>query len=161
MGYSTLIFAILFILLSILNPAFAQNACAPSSDSCEFYSCMEQYFQCGSKGYIKKFGHKNCLKYVTTQPLSSRALQTWYPKVRICLQEKFLEIADATNGIPNSCQHLSAFAFQSHANCFLSNGFCNLNFIDKLAVAAVAGLDVFLPESLATQQVLNEACSSQ
>jgi hypothetical protein len=160
MLYQTFIFAVLFIILSILTPAFAEPpVCAAEEQSCQMYSCVEQHFQCGKKGYLTKFGLKNCEKYLENQDFSSERLQQWYPKVRYCLQTRLADIADQTADTPKACKDLERLAFASHVDCYIETGFCDLSFLDKFAVAAVAGTALFNPESIKTEQAVSAACA--
>lgn len=143
-------------LLILLFAGAAQSSvlnCATSQDSCGFYRCMESQKHCGSNGYPLAFGDRLCERYRQVQNHSSYALRKWYPRVRECLQQVVAEIAD-----PLSCEDLETKAFESHLDCYMETGFCDLSFADKLTVLRVAGLDALYPKTMEVSLKVAATC---
>lgn len=129
------------------------HRCAPSSESCSYYQCKENQERCGEEGYLLHFGERLCQKYLDTQDESSPALQEWYPKVRLCLQEAVHSLP-----APLSCSDLQERAFETHLGCYISTGFCSLSMGDKLQVLEVAGADAFMPKTLEVSLEIAARC---
>jgi len=104
-----------------------------------FYQCAEQTLHCGSTGYLIGYGSKYAERYYRkTRPWMSRAGQAWIDEVLVCLQEELRAAIDSTT----SCEDVRTIAFDTHPDCYLAAGFCDLPFLDWLAVSAtVDGID--------------------
>jgi hypothetical protein len=149
-----------FVMLSFLSFSLEVRAqqCTASDHDCEAYLCMEEHWDCGKKGYLQKFGYKNCQKFLKNEPNVSENLKNWFPLVRVCLQEKIFDISENVEPKPKNCEMLKSQAFESHVDCYIETGFCELNFFDRLSLAQLVGKDLFLPESIASQQKILEHC---
>lgn len=158
-GFFCLIFFFLFM-GAIAPRALAQEAisCSSSESQCEAYLCLEEQMNCGEKGYLKEFGYQNCQKYLDSEEFVSESLKSWYAKVRLCLQNRAIEIVANGEEDSLSCQKLKDKAFQSHVRCYIETGFCQLDFFDKLDLARITGSDLFKVESLKTEAQINKFC---
>lgn len=115
-----------FLLLFILLPTTALADCRPSDNSCDFYSCQEQQRSCGSRGYWMNFGEKYCKKFLYNEENFSPRVQSWLQDVRLCLQERTLELTQQS-----SCKNLYREAMHSHVGCYVDTGFCDLSFLER------------------------------
>ncbi len=138
-----LISQVLVLSLSLVSTLAHAESCTPASDSCGFYTCMETQAQCGTEGYLTSFGGPLCRAYLDHEPKLSNNLQTWFPKVRYCLQAALLQIGDQVK-----CDELDQKAFASHFDCYVSTGFCELTFRDQFEIIHLTGLEAMLNPSV-------------
>lgn len=102
-----------------------------------FYECAEQTLRCGSSGYLIGYGKKYAERfYRRTRPWMSPAGQQWIDDVLVCLQS---ELRDSIDG-ETSCPDVRTIAFDTHPDCYVGAGFCDLPFTDWLAVFATIDL---------------------
>jgi hypothetical protein len=118
--------AILFSLLS-LNAVANTKQCQPSADSCEMYLCVEENMNCGYKGYPLRIGYRFCEIFKKFKP-TSLATITWVDKVRYCIQDKQKE------SHKYQCNQLAANSVKEHLDCYVDNGYCELNQKDRTVV---------------------------
>ena len=128
-----------FLLLLLIS--FSALA-APSETDCRYYLEVEKHFKCGPRGYLLNFGHRLCEKYLRSEPHARPAVQTWFPKVRYCLQD-FIAHGSFTN-----CSDLKEQALESHIGCYVSTGFCELSGKDERQLLRMTSGDLFRPSVL-------------
>lgn len=104
--------------------------------SCAYYRCLEEKLQCGSDGYLMGFAHKYCERSMNTLPqrMESSQSEQWIFKTSLCLQKRISDGSLAENSSRPSCHKLQKDAYSSHSTCYVSSGFCELKFKEKLAV---------------------------
>lgn len=97
-----------------------------------FYRCAEQTLGCGADGYLLGYGTRYAERfYRSTRPWMSAQGQRWIDATLLCLQTALRDRIDATT----SCADVRTRAFDSHPECYVDSGFCELPFTDWLAVA--------------------------
>lgn len=97
-----------------------------------FYRCAEQTLQCGPDGYLIGYGARYAERfYRQTRPWMSPAGKRWLDATLVCLQVALRERIDATT----SCGDVRTRAFDSHPECYVDSGFCELPLSDWFAVA--------------------------
>ena len=97
-----------------------------------FYTCAEQTLHCGSDGYLIGYGARYAERfYRRTRPWMSTAGQRWLDATLVCLQVTLRERIDAAT----SCSDVRTRAFDSHPECYVDAGFCQLPLSDWFAVA--------------------------
>ena len=98
-----------------------------------FYLCAEDALHCGPRGYLLGYGTKYARRfYRSTRPWMSRAGQLWIDDVLVCLQDELRASIDGET----SCADVRTIAFDSHPDCYLAAGFCDLPLTDWLLVFA-------------------------
>ncbi len=100
--------------------------------SCDYYLCKEANENtCGNDGYFVGFGHKYCERLtLVTEPRLSAAGQAWSAATRECLM-----IALERDSSPSdSCDEIQTIAFDSHPDCYVDKGFCDLPISDIFSV---------------------------
>lgn len=107
--------------------------CLPSSDSCEFYSCLENKMKCGKKGYLIKIGKKYCENFLKLDGNLSVDGEIWLDSTRACLQQKLL--VNYQNGV--ECSQLKKITVNDHVDCYIQNGYCSLRVKDQLKVSGL------------------------
>ncbi|WP_148278719.1 hypothetical protein [Bdellovibrio bacteriovorus] len=117
------------ILLFLFTPIIAQATCVPSDNSCDYYQCKEQELSCGSRGYWMNFGKPYCESFLKDEKKFAPRAQTWLQDVRLCLQERTLELDRQT-----SCNDIYDVAMHSHVSCYVDTGFCELNTVERARV---------------------------
>lgn len=116
------------------------TACLPGVDSCDFYLCKEKIEPCGVKGYWLAYGYKFCRLFLTETQDFSESSKEWMSKVRYCLQE---EIKQGTDKL--SCQEDRKFAMDSHVDCYIKTGFCQLSLKDRASIIWMLRSALVLP----------------
>lgn len=104
-----------------------QRQCADRLGSCDYYDCREEHHPCGSDGYYLGYGGKYCNRFNNeTRPELSSDGQAWVDITTRCLQ-RYLE-----NHIPYDadCDDVRRRAFDSHPDCYVAGGICNLSVSD-------------------------------
>lgn len=97
-----------------------------------FYRCAEQTLRCGPDGYLIGYGARYAERfYRRTRPWMSPAGKRWLDATLVCLQVTLRERIDATT----SCDDVRTRAFDSHPECYVDAGFCELPLSDWFAVA--------------------------
>jgi hypothetical protein len=101
----------------------------PVIDTCDFYAdCLESAFKCGANGYPLHFGERLCHVFLDNNYKFSASGQAWSSAVRKCLQDALVHTIDLRDSI--SCDDLKALAFNSHVDCYIDNGFCDIELSD-------------------------------
>jgi hypothetical protein len=134
----------------IVNP----NAIA--GHEATFYQCAEQALHCGPDGYLIGYGTRYAERfYRYTRPWMSPAGKRWIDATLVCLQEKLRERIDAQT----SCDDVRTIAFDSHPECYVESGFCELPVTDWFAVAAtIDGRDWLSQDALRQVSTTAHAC---
>lgn len=145
----------LSLAFSTATVAQSQPALQPSPANCDFYQQIEEQMQCGPQGYFQKWAAPMCDKYIRseTNPVTglflSQELKQWFPQVRMCLQEYLLsEIGTLT------CQNLDQHANQSHIECYIQTGYCELSAYAKLQLAGLSANAVLMDPVLWQQSAV-------
>lgn len=102
------------------------NECSdPKPNSCSFYpDCLEALFHCGPSGYPIGYGLYYCEKFSALRSQMSAAGQAWVTDTMLCLQS---DLVIYGNGLQNTtCSALKAYAFGTHADCYVKSGICAL-----------------------------------
>jgi hypothetical protein len=149
----------MLILLSLfwtcIATAQTDTACAPSTQSCDFYLCAARALNCTRNDYPLRFGYPLCQRYLSDQNHSTENLRAWLPAVRQCLQEKFVALK------VSSCQRLEEAAFDTHVQCYVETGFCRLNEADKTWLVWETSWQMVYPLALQTALQVERICRSQ
>lgn len=153
----------LFVLtLSLLCSAAVWAQLEASSKNCDLYSKLENEMRCGPQAYFQKWGQPMCEKYIRSEeaPIQSlflsHELKVWFPQVRLCLQQYLVRELDAL-----TCQNLDQHAKQSHVECYVQTGYCDLSAVAKLQLAGMSANAFFLDPVLWQQSALeiSEVCA--
>ena len=96
-------------------------------NACEYYRCKEKTYKCGESGYLLGYVGKYCHRFstITTYKTSPKA-QDWLKKTRECLIREF----EVSTNESMSCERVHQIGTDSHANCYVDSGFCELNVKD-------------------------------
>ncbi|VDI04204.1 Hypothetical predicted protein [Mytilus galloprovincialis] len=93
---------------------------------CEFYRCFEDRRQCGSSGYLIGYGYKYCNRFRNLYNDFTTAGKNWIDCVRPCLTRKLISKYQKNVNAGDKCEELKSYAFDTHVNCYLNCGFCNI-----------------------------------
>lgn len=154
----SLLLSLLFIAGISASADSINNACTPSSSSCDFYVCKEKEMNCGRHGYWSQFGYPFCQKFLKDEKQFSDRSQTWLQEVRLCLQERAQE--DSRKPYVG-CETLETEALHSHVDCYVDTGFCDLNFTEQLRVYWYLRSALRNPQTWREAQLLHETCRSK
>lgn len=141
--------ALLFLIL-VSSTVFA----GPSATDCIYYLQAEQEYKCGQHGYLMDFGFRLCQRYLKEQPNTRPNVQTWFPKVRYCLQDYI----EKNRGTFRDCHDLKKRALDSHVGCYLETGFCDLRFEDDAQILQITSFDLFRPSIISLSLKVRSAC---
>lgn len=135
-------------------PVVDRNAI--SGHEATFYQCAEHTLSCGPDGYLVGYGSRYAERfYRYTRPWMSSAGKKWIDATLVCLQEKLRERIDAQT----SCEDVRTIAFDSHPECYVDSGFCQLPLSDWFAVAAtIDGRDWLSKDALRQVSTTAHAC---
>lgn len=137
-------------------PGVTPGSCVVSEANCDFYSCLDNEYNCGPNGYPLGYGLKYCQAFIDDADKFTSQGQVWLEKVRLCLQQALV----ADDNCESSCTAIWNDAFNSHAACYVNNGLCDLPPSDWVALAEVVGLptlQLIAPELMNVLQV-SEGC---
>jgi len=99
--------------------------------ACEYYRCRERTAQCGPDGYLLGYVGKYCDRFSTvTETRLSDAGAQWMRGVRRCL----VDVLDSQTGADDSCETIEQVGIDSHAECYVGAGFCQLSLTDWFAI---------------------------
>lgn len=110
-------------------------------DSCSYYSKLENELQCGNEAYISKFAKPYCETFLNKKKQFSISGQKILRNIRNCLQNT---LADKENIL--NCSNIEFYGFESHYQCYLDNGFCELGHFDLLRLYWIAKKEIFNPQ---------------
>lgn len=141
-SYNLKYFQILIVFFSLIsNLAFASS---PNADSCSYYSEIESQHQCGERGYIQKFAKPYCQSYLNKNNRFTAHGQKVLRNIRFCLQDALNK--NLTQHKDLNCNQLEQYGIQSHEQCYIDSGFCNLNPIDAFNVYWIARNEISNPD---------------
>lgn len=132
------------------------DANAIAGHEAAFYQCAEDTLQCGPNGYLVGYGTRYAQRfYRHTRPWMSAEGKRWLDATLVCLQERLRERIDAST----SCVDVRTIAFDSHPECYVESGFCELPLTDLFAVAAtIDGRDWLSRDALRQVSTTAHAC---
>lgn len=132
------------------------DANAIAGHEATFYRCAEDTLSCGPEGYLLGYGTRYAERfYRHTRPWMSSAGKRWLDKTLVCLQVKLRERIDASM----TCDDVRTIAYDSHPECYVESGFCELPLTDWFAVAAtIDGRDLLSQDALRQVTTTAHAC---
>lgn len=123
--------------------------------TCEYYLCREDHRACGRGGYFLGFGHAYCRAYDEVASTFTRLGQNWLARVKACLQVKL----EGPNLNRLSCNEIKDLAVDSHFECYIATGYCDIPYSDKWRVAKVAHDLIGDPDVVRTFFRIQRKCS--
>lgn len=139
--------------------SFGKNQnCQNFIGSCDFYLCQDKENPCGIEGYNLNFGYKYCSssQFSLLKKMQTTAGQGWVRGVISCLQKKSFSISKFLDkNLPAGirCEKIQTESFNSHPDCYVESGFCDLPLKEKMHIAGLIKNDIF------TQNTFSEALS--
>lgn len=128
-----LILGILALGLTSTFPADASH----SPDSCDYYDKLESQTNCGLEGYVQQFAKPYCEVYLQHRRDFSPEAQKILRDIRVCLQNHL-----RFNSAGMSCGQIKQYGESSHIDCYIQNGFCQLEGTDFLQVLWMARREI-------------------
>ena len=102
-------------------------ASAAAFQDCSFYpSCLETTFECGPESYPIGYGDKYCNRFLDSIDMFSPEGQDWINGTLTCLKGALVPDVQDPTGV--TCDDVETTAFDSHVQCYIDNGFCDLAF---------------------------------
>lgn len=130
--------------------AVQQRSCESLIGSCDFYLCQEQKTPCGLDGYNLSYGYKYCSdsKFKLIHEMKTDLGRRWVPEVFQCLQSRSLQASQQTAKDHNACKKIQDQAYDSHPNCYVQAGFCQLKSSDKQAIYKIIKKEILSTRTL-------------
>lgn len=149
--------SIFLLFVFSLTSKSAPNQCSHLLGTCDYYECVSQMKTCSTEAYFLEFARPNCQKFVDENFSFTEKGQEFLAGVRNCLQFKIEE------DMPQiSCDNASSKAQIHHVNCYLSNNYCSLPFIDKLTLLSLIYDSLWeSSEFRHTGKLIRKACLKQ
>ena len=122
--------ATILLVLIAVSSVYTADVCEETltQHNCEFYSnCLEKKFECGAKGYPIGYGFKYCSKFLANQKSFPPKGQEWIDSTLLCLKQALIPFT-TKNKDSNTCTNILNAAFDSHPECYVKAGFCQLFF---------------------------------
>jgi hypothetical protein len=145
-----------------LNASFEAGARlpVPQKNACGFYLELELALDCQGKNqkdqYLTQFAYPYCQKFKAAKAQFDPGLKFWVESTTECLQQKLVDAA--RRGV--SCRDLERAALDSHRECYVDAGYCELGFGQKTKVMKLISMrDLFRqttrgqPAALEIQQI--------
>ncbi len=139
--------------------AFGRNqSCQNYIGSCDFYLCQDKKNPCGVDGYNLSFGYKYCSgsQFSLLKNMQTATGKKWVRQVISCLQRKSLTVSKLLNGNLSTnlrCEKIQSESFNSHPDCYVESGFCELPLQEKMHIVALIKNEIF------TQNTFSEAAN--
>ncbi len=134
------------------------DKCKELKTDCEYYLCIEAQKKCGSKGYLKSFGHKYCQRFeMRSDTYFSLSTQKWIQQTKNCLIKKI----DSFSSEKTSCKELRVKAFSSHVSCYVDAGFCEIDKKEKKKIYKIIGAAKLQPRIIKAGLQIRKSCRSR
>ena len=134
---------------------FEDFAFPPSKSDCEFYTELNNKIKCGKSNYLNEV-QPLCEKYLLAENSLGSEIQIFFPNIRYCLQNELLKKLDE-----NFCQNLNQISIESHVQCYVDNGYCELSPISQWRLIWITRSKIFKQPWLTTAHLLNGACADK
>lgn len=133
--------------------------CADWIGTCDFYLCQEKKLKCGSSGYNLGFGYKYCSgsRFSLYQKMNSPEGKKWVLEVFQCLQKQNLKVTETKMGTL-TCQEIKQTSYDSHPDCYVNSGFCELPIIDQAHIMQLIKKELFSMDTIAQGVQILEIC---
>ncbi|KAI9001921.1 hypothetical protein BC832DRAFT_517223, partial [Gaertneriomyces semiglobifer] len=106
----------------------------PEPGTCTFYTdCLEATHPCGASEYALGYGFKYCNEFRTNVEKFTPKGQLWIGSVMSCLQVSLIP----TLTTPATCPVIRKKAFDTHSDCYLTEGFCTLPIQDWVTLIGI------------------------
>lgn len=136
--------------LIFLALLFSLNAKA--ADICDGYLVKSQQLGCAADNYLTAYGYKYCRAFEKEEWSFSLNGQHTLQRLRLCLAT---EIARANV----TCESVESFAYDSHVDCYIKSGFCEMDPIDQAHVGWVIRDEIGTPEFNQTAGLVGAVCA--
>ncbi len=140
------------------NSILPNQSCAKYIGTCDFYLCQEQKSPCGLDGYNLGFGFKYCSgsKFTLFNQMQTDLGKNWVTNVFQCLQKQSLQVSEVKE--IRTCEKIKSDAYDSHPDCYVQSGFCELKLSEKLKIFKLVKKEIFSQESLPMVKNLLHKC---
>ena len=112
------------------------NTCkSPNGSDCSWYrDCLAKQFDCSqsNEDYAILYGEKFCNLFENNFEAFSTRAQNWVNSVKMCLQLELSSFINKNNDA--SCTEIQRAAFNSHTECYMRSGVCELTFHDWFVI---------------------------
>jgi hypothetical protein len=133
---------------------FIQTALASDLKICEAYQSKASSLHCSKDNYLIEFGYRYCRAYILREKDFRAETQNILSKIRNCL------IKDVQSDRSLNCENAEKQAMQSHYDCYLQSGFCDIDAVDKFLIFRVARREFDRPSFRQTMLDIGKACNT-
>ncbi len=141
------------------NNLFSQNeSCEKYIGTCDFYLCQEKKNPCGLDGYNLGFGFKYCSgsKFKLLDQMQTDLGKSWVASVFQCLQKKSFRASETNE--TRTCDQIKSDAYNSHPDCYVESGFCELKMSEKLKIFKLIKKEIFSAATIRQAKNLLNQC---
>ena len=137
-----------------------RSSCEKLIGTCDFYLCQEKLNPCGLDGYNLSFGYKYCSgsKFELLHKMKSPVGKHWVTAVFQCLQSQSLEYSASSSR--NSCESVATHSFDSHADCYVKAGFCDLKGLELSAIFKLIKKEILSAQTISQSFEILKKCSA-
>lgn len=143
--------------------AEAEAAQASGAEARAYYDCLEASLAggagCGPEGYPLGYGAKYAERFVDeARPRLGPEGRMWLDAVLVCLQDALAARLDDAS----TCADTWRAGFDTHPDCYVSAGFCELSLNDVVVVGTtIDPVDLSLPDQQAQVEAVNRLCEAR
>lgn len=138
---------------------------------CRPYLDLEAELECyPHTTYLTRYGYHYCEKFKARLPQWDSQLSSWAKRTLGCLQDQLqkervgFQSSVEAQGKKVACRRLEAKAYQSHVECYVNGGFCELSAVQKISILDVVSASELLrilPDGKSPVAELFRQCSRQ
>lgn len=152
------------VMQEFMNQLFQkQPNCEAYIGTCDFYLCQEKKTPCGLDSYNLSFGYKYCSvsRFKLLTQMTTQLGQSWVPQTFQCLQERSLNFSLHNVNSADICAQIKKVSYESHPDCYVKAGFCDLKFSEKFKIFKTVKEDLLSSEGIDQAQAVLKMCHAQ
>jgi len=126
---------------------------ADNKDFCNGYLDLSAKLQCSSSNYLTQFGYRYCRTFEEQQMYFTPHGQKVLEGLRVCLLSSLQKSV-------NSCDAVESVAYPSHVDCYVKEGFCEMDPTDQMQILWIVRAEISNPEFQSTSAKVAQACAA-
>ncbi|MBC7457662.1 MAG: hypothetical protein H7235_05245 [Bdellovibrionaceae bacterium] len=136
--------------------------CSSLIGTCDFYLCQEAKNPCGVAGYNLGFGYKYCSgsKFDLLPKMRTELGRSWVQNVFKCLQKNNLTDSEPPKTV-KTCSAIRDTSVQSHPDCYVQAGFCELATSERLLILNLIKSEIFSTGTMAQGLRILQLCQGK
>jgi hypothetical protein len=144
---------LIIVILFFPSTSTVAKDCHSDTSICAFYCKANEQLNCETSNYLMSFGYKYCQRFLEKDEIFRPHTRHVLSKIRTCLVQKLATAESLT------CENAAPVAIQSHVDCYVNNGFCDIQFRDRLVIFWEIKSELPDPEFQASMRQILRKCS--